>query len=42
MFTEENLQQHRQHIINNLRGNQLPAALGELNKQQLQQPIINN
>ena len=27
MFKEDNLQQHRQHIIKNLRSNQLPRAL---------------
>ena len=27
MFQEDNLQQHRQHIIKNLRSNQLPRAL---------------
>ena len=27
MFQEDNSQQHRQHIIKNLRSNQLPRAL---------------
>ena len=27
MFKEDNSQQHRQHIIKNLRSNQLPRAL---------------
>ena len=40
MFKEDNLQQHRQHIINNLRSNQLPRAPRDHKKTTIKKLVI--